>query len=160
MNCLFYSSPVLVWRANDNDAYVPERWTNEGIMILTENMVMAGLVHRDFAFEVANFGDVVNTRKPGEFNLQRKTDVDNIVTQDASSTNVQVPLDQHFYTSFVIKDGEASKSFQELVNIYLEPGVQSIARSADRAILGRVHELIGANADRVGRLGALSAGLE
>lgn len=99
MNSLFYSSPVLVCRANDNDAYIPERWTQEGVMILEENMVMAGLVHRDFNFEVAQFGDVVNTRKPGEFNISRKTDADNIVTQDASSTNIQVPLDQHFYTS-------------------------------------------------------------
>ena len=156
MNSLFYSSPVLVCRANDNDAYIPERWTNEGVMILEENMVMAGLVHRDFSPEVAQFGDVVNTRKPGEFNISRKTDADNIITQDASSTNIQVPLDQHFYTSFVIKDGEASKSFQELVNIYLTPGMQSIARSADRAILGRVHELLGLNADRVGLLNGLT----
>lgn len=156
MHSLFYSSPVLVCRANDNDAYIPERWTQEGVLILEENMVMAGLVHRDFNFEVAQFGDVVNTRKPGEFNISRKTDADNIVTQDASSTNIQVTLDQHFYTSFVIKDGEASKSFQDLVDIYLTPGMQSIARSADRAILGRVHELLGLNIDRVGRLNALT----
>ena len=60
-------------------------------------------------------------------------------SQDASATNVQVPLDQWFYTNFTIKDGEASKSFQDLVDIYLRPGMMTIARSVDLAVLGRVH---------------------
>ena len=33
---------------------------------------MANLVHRDFENEIAKFGDVVNTRKPGEFKVRRK----------------------------------------------------------------------------------------
>ena len=64
-------------------------------------------------------------------------------SQDATATNVKVPLDQWFYTSFTIKDGEASKSFQDLVDIYLRPGMMTIARSVDRAVLGRVHGFLG-----------------
>lgn len=47
--------------ANDNDAFVPEIWAQEGLAILEENMVAANLVHRDFENEIARFGDVVNT---------------------------------------------------------------------------------------------------
>lgn len=150
---LCLSNPFVALYANDNDALIPEIWANEGLAILEENMVMAALVHRDFSDEVAEFGDVVNTRRPGEFSIRRKTDADTVTAQDAVLTNVQVPLDQHFYVNFVIKDGEASKSFQDLVDVHLLPGMQTIARSIDRALLGRVHEYL---ANKVGGLGTLT----
>lgn len=126
---------------------------NEGLAILEENMVMAALVHRDFSDEVAEFGDVVNTRRPGEFGIRRKTDADSVTAQDAVTNNVRVPLDQHFYVNFVIKDGEASKSFQDLVDVHLLPGMQTIARSIDRALLGQVHAFL---ANKVGGLSQLT----
>lgn len=123
--------------ANDNDALVPERWAAESIAILEENMVAGQLVHRDFENEIAMAGDVVNTRKPGEFTAARKVDTEDVTVQDASSTNVQVPLDQHLHTSFVIKDGEESKSFKSLVEYYLQPAVLSIAQAIDRIVCGQ-----------------------
>lgn len=111
--------------------------------------MMARLVHRDFSREVASFGDVVNTRRPGTFQARRKTDSDNVVNQAASTTNVQVPLDQHIYVSFTIKDGEASKSFQDLVEMFLTPGAQEMASSVDRILCGQAHRFL---ANRVGGL--------
>lgn len=157
MNPLYISFAVATCYANDNDAFIPEKWAMEGLAILEENMVMARLVHRDFSDEVANFGDVVNTRRPGTFRSQRKTDSDSVVSQDASSTNVQVPLNQHEYVTFVIKDGEASKSFKELVQVYLLPGMQAIARGVDRGLVGQVHQYIRTSAKRVGRLSNLTS---
>lgn len=157
MKSLYLSKSQVACFANDNDAYIPELWANEGLAILEENMVIANLVHRDFEDEIRNFGDVVNTRKPGTFRISRKKDGTTLTQQDANSTNVPVMLDQWFYTSFVIKDGEASKSFQDLVDIYLRPGMQSIARAIDRAVLGRVHAFLGAPADRAGRLQNLTS---
>jgi len=91
---------------------------------------------------VANFGDVVNTRRPSSFTMKRKTDSDDVVSQDAVATNVQVPLDQHMYVTFTIKDGEASKSFQELVDMYLTPAAQTIAGSVDRILLGQAPQFL------------------
>jgi hypothetical protein len=80
---------------NDNDAFVPELWAFEGLMQLEELMVIANLVHRDFENEVASFGDVVNTRRPGEFKIRRKSDkTTSLEKQDASATNTQVALNQ------------------------------------------------------------------
>jgi hypothetical protein len=157
MNPLYLSRAVLACYDNDNSAFVPELWASEGLAILQENMVIANLVHRDFENEIRQFGDVVNTRRPGTFQIRRKKDGTTLATQDANASNVRVPLDQWFYTSFTIKDGEASKSFQDLVDIYLRPGMITIARSVDRAVLGRAHGFLGAPGDRVGRLGNLSA---
>ena len=157
MNRLYLSQPFVACYENNLDAYIPELWAQEGLAILEENMVMANLVHRDFENEIAKFGDVVNTRKPGEFRIRRKTDGTVLTQQDATATNVPVPLDQWFYESFVIRDGEGSKSFQELKDIYLQPAMLSIARGIDRALLGRVHAYLNGPANRIGRLGALSA---
>jgi len=156
MNRLYLSQPFVACYENNLDAYIPELWAQEGLAILEENMVMANLVHRDYEDEIAKFGDVVNTRRPGEFKIRRKKDGTTLTQQDAVATNVQVPLDQWFYNSFVIRDGEGSKSFQELSQIYLQPAMKTIAEGVDRALLGRVHAYLGTTADRVGKLGGLT----
>lgn len=149
-----YCEPSLALYANSLDAYVPELWANESLAILLENMVVANLVHRDFQDEVAAFGDIVNTRKPGEFTAKRKTANDDITLQDASATNVQVPLDQHFHTSFIIRDEEWSKSFKDLVVEYVAPAMQSIARAVDQVVLGQVHKFM---ANAAGKLNGMTS---
>lgn len=149
-----YCQFELACYANDNDAMVPEKWAQESLAILEENMVMARLVHRDFSMEVANFGDVVNTRRPAEFITKRKTDSDSVVNQDASTTNVQVPLDQHIYVTFTIKDGESSKSFQDLVDMYMAPAAMQIARSVDRVLIGQAPQFA---TNQVGRLAEMTS---
>lgn len=143
MNKFYLADAVVSLYVNDNDSMIPEIWANMGLAILEENMVAARLVHRDFEDEVRNFGDVVNTRRPDQFKGRRKGDNDPVLGQDANSINVRVPLDQHIYTNFTIKDGEASKAFQDLVDMYLLPAMQNNARMVDRAVLGRVHGFMG-----------------
>ena len=157
MNRLYLSQPFTACYENQLDAFIPKLWADEGLRMLSANMVMANMVHRDFEEQIAKFGDVVNTRRPGEFKIRRKKDGTNLVQQDAVATNVPVPLDQWFYSSFVIRDGEGSKSFQELSQIYLQPAMKTIAEGVDRALLGRVHAYLGSPASRVGKLGGLSA---
>lgn len=157
MNPLYTSVALVSCFANDNDAFIPEIWAQMGLVILEENMVAANLVYRDFESAVGKYGDVVNTRRPGTFKVSRKVDGTTLSQQDAASTNVQVPLDQWFYTSFTIKDGEGSKAFQELVDVYLLPGMQTIARGVDRAVLGRVHAFLGDPTGRCGRLSNLTS---
>ena len=135
--------------ANDNDAFVPEVWAMEGLATLEENMIMAQLVHRDFSNEVANFGDVVNTRKVGVFKNYRKTDSDSVTAQNANATNVPVTLNLHNYINFTIKDGEASKSFKDLVAQYLKPGAQGIARGIDRMLCGQAQAFEGNEAGKL-----------
>jgi len=156
MNRLYLSQPFTACYENQLDAFVPALWADEGLRMLEANLVMANMVHRDFQNDIAKFGDVVNTRRPGEFKIRRKKDGTTLVQQDAVATNVQVPLDQWFYSSFVIRDGEGSKSFKELSQIYLQPAMKTIAEGVDRALLGRVHAYMGAPANRVGKLGGLT----
>ncbi len=153
MNSFYISAPQVACFANDNDAFNPEHWVMEGLMQLQEEMVIANLVHRDFENKIASFGDTVNTRRPGEFKIRRKTDsTTSLDKQDASSTNVAVLLNQWFYNAFVIKDGEQSMSFKDLVGVYLVPSMKTIARSVDRSVLGHFHQFLSTPTMRAGRL--------
>ena len=141
---------------NDNEAFIPQLWAQESLVILENNIIAAALVHRDFENEIQQFGCVVNTRRPNTFKAARKTDSDCVTDQDAISTNVAVKLDQHLHTSFVIRDGEESKSFAVLREVYLEPALLSIAQMLDEIILGQTYQFLTLDSgapNTVGQLG-------
>lgn len=140
--------------ANDLDAWIPEIWAQESLMILEQNLVMGKLVHRDFSDEIAEFGDTVNTRRPNKFQADRKTDTDNVTIQDATAVNVAVKLDQHWHTSFLIRDGEESKGFARLRDEYMIPAMWSISRIIDETLLAHVYQFL---ANNVGRLEVAAA---
>lgn len=139
------------------DAYIPEVWANESIAILEENMVVGNLVHRDFEPIIASYGDVVNTRKPGEFVAKRKTTADSVTVQTPTAVSIPVVLNQHLHTSFLIKDGDQSKSFKDLVMEYLHPAMLSIARAVDEIVSGQVYQFIGNGAGQLGGLSKTTA---
>lgn len=136
--------------ANSNTAFIPELWAMESLRILEANTVMSNLVHRDFSNEVASFGETVNTRKPAEFKAVPKVDGETVTTQDAVANNIAVVLDQHIHTSFLIYDGEESKSFVQLRDWYLEPAIISLAQKLDEILCGQVYQYLG---ESVGQLG-------
>lgn len=139
---------TLSFVAFDNDfdtndrAWVPQIWAQETLMRLDENMVIFHRVHTDFSNEIASFGDVVNTRKPGTFTARRKGVNDDVTIQAATAVNVPVTLDQHVHTSFLIRDGEESLSWQDLVREYLDPAAKSLAEHIDRILLGQVYQFL------------------
>ena len=150
-------SPHYAWSSADNDPYVPEIWAKESLMLLFENMVIGNLVHRDFEQEVASYGDIVNTRKPGTFTMKRKTDTSAVTKQDATSTNVAVPLNQWGHVSFMIYDGEQSKSFADLVEVYLQPAMVGLAAGIDKTLLGQNPQFWHNDAGRLGLLSSTTA---
>jgi hypothetical protein len=154
MNTFILATARPVAFANDFDtdsrAYVPEVWAQESLMVLEENLVASSLCHRAFENEVAEYGDVVNTRRPGTFQAVRKIDSDTVTIQDATAEKVQVKLNQHLHTTFMIKDGEMTKSFKDLVTEFLTPAVRSLANAMDQIVLGQAYQFMG---NSVGKLG-------
>ena len=136
-------------------AFIPQLWANESIAILEENMVMGNLVHRDFENVIQSYGDTVNTRKPGEFKAIRKASSDPVTVQATTATNIPVKLDQQIHTTFLIRDADQSKAFQDLVMEYLRPAMLSVARQVDLIVTAQMHQfhrnsaghLMGLNAD-------------
>jgi len=137
------ATPYVAAYDNDVTPFIPELWAQESLAILRENMVAAQLVHTDFSDVVANYGETVHTRRPGEFVSKRKTPSDDVDIQDATATDVPVVLNQHMHVSFLIRDSEQTKSFKDLVEIYLSPAMLAQARQVDRTVLGQYPQFLG-----------------
>ena len=144
---------------NSIDPLIPEIWAFESIRILEEEMVMGNLVHRDFSSEIAQFGEIVHTRKPSEFKAVRKTNADNVTDQDVSATDVEVRLNQWIHVSFVIKDGEQTKAFKNLVQVYLEPAMMANARILDQSLVGQSVQFLSNSRGGLGKLDDTTAKL-
>jgi hypothetical protein len=143
---------------NDTTAFRPEVWAEEGVRVLYDTMVYAGLVRRDFEPDIANFGDTVHTRKINTFEAKRKqNDLDVTTDQDATATNIEVKLNQRVYTRFTIGDGERSKSFQDLVKVFLVPAMKAPARMLDRVVAGQVYQFRGNRAGALGQMSTVNA---
>jgi hypothetical protein len=125
--------------SNDFTPFVPEWWANESLAQLWEHMVVMNLVHRDFEFMFAQYGDIVNTRR---LTATRKAKSTDIVAQDVTAENVAVPLDQHCYTSFVVHDLDQRSSFKDLIQTYLMPAGMALAQQADKVILGQAAQFL------------------
>lgn len=137
---------------NDVNAFIPEIWAMEGISLLSENMVGGYAVTRDFENEIADFGDVVNVSKTKLFEMHRKGTNDDVVVQDAESDNIPVPLNQHVYASFMLRDSELSLSQANLFKKYLRPAVIALTGGIDRVITGATPWFL---ANAVGQLGGM-----
>lgn len=122
--------------ANNNDALIPEMWAETALVELQENMVAANLVHRDFQNLVATKGDVVNAHRPADFSAVRKAKTSNITLQDATSDNIQVPLNQLWHVAFAIEDVDLSRAFKDLIPLYLQPGAKALASRIDATVNG------------------------
>jgi len=149
-----FLKPFKVAHANSLTAFNPAIWAQESLIVLEQKQVAANFVHRDFSNQIQAFGDTVHTRRPGKFYAKRKTTADQVSIQDASSTDVQIVLNQHLHTSFTIKDGEESLAMQSLVATYLEPAMTAITRALDEIVLSAAYAGL---ENHVGRLGTAAS---
>jgi len=122
---------------NSIDPFIPEWWANETLVQLEEQMIASALVNRDFESMFQNAGDIVNTRRPGEFVGKRKAKNDSITIQDATSENVAIKLNQHCHVSFSIKDIEETMAMRSLIDLYARPAAVALARMIDKMVLGQ-----------------------
>ena len=145
---LFAWMPIF---ANDNDAMTPEWWANEGLIILEENQVMAGLVHRDFDPQFARYGDVVNAYRPQNTEVRRRSRNSGAFTTDDSITDaIPVRMNQWLYQSRILYDGEMSQALPNLMEQHLKPMVIAISNGIDRICAYRLYQF---KANLVGQLG-------
>ncbi len=117
--------------------YPPEVWAIESLLVLRDNLLMAGLVHRDFEAEVAQAGDTVRTRKPQkltvqDFSAQSGTTASaGLTIENLNAREVTVVLDKHKYTSFIVEDRDAATSIKDLREEFIIPAIDPISQQVD-----------------------------
>ena len=109
----------------------------EALMVLEANMVMGGLVHRDYDNEfVAGVGDTVTIRKPAKFVAHNFTD--HITRQDASEGKASVKLDHWRDVSFDVTSRDLTMNITNFSEQFIAPAMRAIAQALDEDILNEV----------------------
>lgn len=122
-----------------NKFLTPSIIANEALMQLEANLVMAGLVHKDYSSEFNGaVGDTIMVRKPAQFIANEFTG--QIDIQDAVETSVQVKMDRLVDISFKFGSKERTLDIKDLSEQCIQPAMQAIADRIDKDLLNTVAE--------------------
>lgn len=107
----------------------------EALMRLDANLVMGGLVYRDYDSEFqAKVGDTVTIRKPVTFTAAEFSTA--ISAQAITENSTTVVLDKHLDVSFEITAKEMSLSIDQYSERIINPAMAAIAQKIDEYLCG------------------------
>lgn len=119
-----------------NTFLTPEIIAREALMVLRNNAVFAGLVHRDFSEEfVAKVGDTITVRKPAKFEAKEFNGTQ-IEIQDANEGSVPVVMDKLLDVSFAVTSREMSLDIADFSAQLLVPAMQAFNDKVDKYLIG------------------------
>lgn len=116
-----------------NTILTPDIIAKEALMQLESNLVMAGLVHRDYSKEFVNVGDTITIRKPAKFvakNFLGKTE-----EQALSEGKTTVKMDRYRDITVPITSKEMTLEISDFSEQVVQPAMRAIAEAVDGDIL-------------------------
>ena len=116
-----------------NTFLTPEVVANEALMCLTGNLVMADLVHRDYADEFVSVGDTISIRKPAKFVAKNFTGITE--PQDLTEGSVSVKLDRFRDVTVAVTSKQMSLDIADFSAQVVQPAMQAIAQAIDQDLL-------------------------
>lgn len=116
-----------------NTFLTPDIIAKEALMVLESNLVMAGLVHRDYDKEFVNVGDTITVRKPASFVAKNFTG--SVENQAISEDSVDVKLDRFRDVTVAVTAKELSLNIMDFSEQVATPALQAIAQAMDQDIL-------------------------
>lgn len=129
-----------------NTLLTPSIIAKEALMVLRNNAVMAGLVHRDYSDEfVGGIGDTITIRKPASFTAKEFSSA--ITVQDATESGVTVKMDKHLDVSFAVTSKEMTLNIADFSEQLLVPAMQAFADKID----GYLIALAGAKSTKISK---------
>jgi hypothetical protein len=125
----------------ENTFLTPEVVANEALMCLQSNLVMADLVHRDYADEFVSVGDTISIRKPAKFVAKNFTGVTE--PQDIAEDKVTVKLDRFRDVTVAVTSKEMTLDIADFSAQVVQPAMQAIAQAIDEDLLAVATEKAG-----------------
>ena len=125
----------------ENKFLTPEVVANEALMCLTNNLVMADLVHRDYADEFVSVGDTISIRKPAKFVAKNFTGTTE--PQDITEGSVSVKLDRFRDVTVAVTSKEMTLDIEDFSAQVVQPAMQAIAQAIDQDLLAVATEKAG-----------------
>lgn len=118
-----------------NAFITPTMVARVGLATLYNNLVLAGLVWRDFDDSFAGkVGDTVNVRKPPVFTSQTFNRANGIVIQDAQESSVPVQLNTIADVSFAVTAEDLTLRIDDFRTRLLTPALNAVVVAIDTAL--------------------------
>ena len=122
-----------------NTFITPAMVAKVGLATLYNNMVLAGLVWRDFDTDFSGkVGDTVNIRKPPVFTANTFNRANGIVVQDATESSVPVKLDTIADVSFAVTTEDLTLRIDDFRTRLLTPALMALVQRIDTDLANAV----------------------
>jgi hypothetical protein len=126
--------------------FIPEVWGNMALGRLAGNLVLAGLVNRDWADIPGQQGDILNIPKRGAVTVAQKALDTDLVFQAPAASTIQVVLDRHYAAGFRVEDVARAQAGQEIGEGYAQDAATALAEEIEKDGLTKAYTGFTANA--------------
>jgi hypothetical protein len=137
-------------------AVIPQVLATNAMIQLTKNIVMAGLVDRNYENAISQYGDVIMTRKYAQLDVKTwyghyganggtadsptagsdYVDLTNMSTvQRPQAYRLPIRLNQFKYTSFIVEEQVRATSMFQIEQEMIAPAIIPIAEAVDLAVI-------------------------
>ena len=118
-----------------NTILTPSIIAKEAIMRLKNNVVLAGLIHKDYSKEfVKGVGETITIPVPATFIAQEY--ISSLVYQNITQGSVAITLSKILDVSFKVTSKELSLDIEDFGNLYVEGATDAFAQKIDELIAG------------------------
>lgn len=132
------------------DSFIPEKVATTAINKFTSYMNLAKTVNRDYENEVASEGDTVKVPKYGSLSANEMSKTGEVTPQNPADSEVSITLDQHWETTFIIKDVARAMANQNVMEGYVRQGAMRLAEKVEdklAALYSSAGDTVSAGAD-------------
>lgn len=130
-----------------NSLLTPALISKETLVILTNNLVAAGKVNRQFENQFVKIGTTLTVRKPNRFTI---TLGPALQIQDITEPQTSITISTQAHVDFQFSSQELTLTIEEYSERYCKPAAETIANQVDTSIL----QLFNQFANEVGTPGA------
>lgn len=110
----------------------------QAIMTLTNQLVVPGLVHRDYEEEIGKKGKTIEIIKPATFTANDFNPLTGSVVQDPDEDSIEATLDKWKEVTFQVPDFERTVNDRDFLKDLLEPAMLPIAEEIEKSVLNEL----------------------
>lgn len=115
-----------------NTLLTPSLITNETLVILENNLVMAGKVNRQFENQFVKIGTTLTVRKPNRFLI---TDGPGLQVQNITEPSTSITISNQKHCDFLFSSADLTLVIEDFSDRYLKPIASKLANKIDYDVL-------------------------
>lgn len=122
----------------NNNLLTPALISQETLTILTNNLVAAGKVNRQFENQFVKIGTTLTVRKPNRFTV---TLGPALQIQDITEPSTSITVSTQAHVDFQFSDQELTLTIEEYSERYCKPAAETLANTIDTSVLALFNQV-------------------